>query len=144
MSEELKFSEYLYERRYSAQEKIDDAKILRRKARVACAIGAVVIFAVMIAFIMSAYDNEQVPLLFTLIAIYFVLVAMVFYVYGAIKCGSLSKFFNSVCLISGWEDMIESLDKIEAKYAEKTLHPADLEKIEKKLLKLCDEIDKKI
>ena len=144
MSENLTFSEYLYERRYGAQSKIDDAKIIRRKARVACAIGAVVFFAIMIAFVLNAYDNEKVVLLFSLIGVYLALVAIVFYMYGAIKCKSLARFFNSVMLITRWEDMIETLDRIEAKYAEKTLHPADLEKIEKKLVKLCDEIDKKI
>jgi len=40
--------------------------------------------------------------------------------------------------------MIETIDKVEMKYAEKTLHPADLEKMEKRLVKLCDEIDKRI
>ena len=144
MSENMTFSEYLYERRYEAQNKIDDAKIVRRKARVACAIGAVVLFAIMIAFILNAYDNEKVVLLFSLIGVYLFLVAVVFYAYGAIKCKSLAKFFNSVMLITRWEDMIETLDKIEAKYAEKTLHHADLDKIEKKLVKLCDEIYKKI
>lgn len=144
MSEEISFSDYLYERRYNAQSKIDDAKIVRRKARVACAIGAVVLFAVMVAFILGAYDNEQVVLFFALVALYLVLTATVFYCYGAIKIGSFSKFFNSVRLISRWEDMIEYMDKIEAKYAEKTLHPSDLEKMEKRLIKLCDEIDKKM
>ncbi len=144
MSEQLSFSEYLYERRYNAQSKIDDARALKRKATVASAIGAVVIFAVMIAFIIGAYDREQVVLLFSLIAAYALLVVAVFYGYGAIKLRSLGKFFHAVRLISKWEDMIELTDRIEAKYAEKSLHPADLEKMEKRLIKLCDEIDNKM
>ncbi len=144
MSEEMKFNEYLYERRYSAQSKIDDAKVIRRRARVACAIGAVAIFAVMIAFIMSAYDNEQVPLFFALVAVYLMATAAVYYIYGAVQSRSLSKFFHSVRLISRWEDLLEYIDKVEAKYAEKTIHPADLEKTEKKLVRLCDEIDKRL
>ena len=144
MSEQLDFSQYLYERRYNAQSKIDDAKILKRKAMVAAAIGVVVIFAVMAAFLVGAYDREQVVLFFALAALYVLLVVAVFYGYGAVKLKSLSKFFHSVRLISKWEDMIEMTDRIEAKYAEKSLHPADLEKMEKRLIKLCDEIDKKM
>ncbi len=144
MSEQLNFAEYLYERRYNAQSKIDDAKLAKRKALVAGAIGAVVIFAVMIAFIMGAYDREQVALFFALVALYVVLVVAVFYVYGAIRLKSFSKFYHSVRLISKWESMIEYIDRIEAKYAEKSLHPADLEKMEKRLIKLCDEIDSKM
>lgn len=144
MSEQLSFSEYLYERRYNAQSKIDEAKVTKRKAMVAGAIGAVVIFAIMAAFILGAYDREQVVLFFVLVALYFVLVAAVFYIYGALQYKSPGKFFHSVRLISKWEDMIEAIDKVELKYAEKTLHPADLEKMEKRLVKLCDEIDKRI
>lgn len=144
MSEQLDFSQYLYERRYNAQSKIDDAKILKRKAIIAAAIGAVAIFAVMIAFIIGAYDREQVALFFCLVALYVLLVVAVFYGYGTIQLKSFSKFFHSVRLISKWESIIEMTDKIEAKYAEKTLHPADLEKMEKRLVKLCDEIDNKM
>jgi len=67
MSEQLDFSQYLYERRYNAQSKIDEAKIIKRKAMVAGAIGAVVIFAVMVAFILGAYDREQVALFLPLL-----------------------------------------------------------------------------
>ncbi len=144
MSEQKSFSEYLYERRYNAQSKIDDARQTKRKALVAGAIGAVVLFAVMIAFIIGAYDREQVVLFFALVALYVALVVCVFYIYGAIIYKSLPKFFHSVRLISKWEDMVEYIDRIEAKYAEKSLHPADLEKMEKRLIKLCDNIDSKI
>ena len=144
MSEQIGFSEYLYERRYNAQSKIDEAKVTKRRSLVAGAIGAVVIFAIMVAFILGAYDREQVVLFFSLVALYFILVAAVFYIYGALQYKSLSKFFHCVRLISKWEDMIETIDKVEMKYAEKTLHPADLEKMEKRLVKLCDEIDKRI
>ena len=132
MSEQLDFSQYLYERRYNAQNKIDEAKIIKRKAMVAGAIGAVVIFAVMVAFILGAYDREQVALFFALVVLYFALVVATFYIYGAIQ------------LKSKWEDVIDAMDKIEAKYAEKTLHPADLEKMEKRIVKICDEIDNKM
>ena len=98
----------------------------------------------MIAFILGAYDNQQVVLLFCLIGLYFVLTAAVYYCFGAYKMGSFVKFFNAVILISRWEDMIEYMDRIEAKYAEKTLHPSDLKKMENRLIKLCDEIDNKI
>lgn len=144
MSEQLDFSQYLYERRYNAQSKIDEAKALKRKAIVAAAIGAAVIFAVMAAFIVGAYDREQVALFFALVALYVLLVVSVFYGYGAVQLKSFGKFFHSVRLISKWEDMIEMTDRIEAKYAEKSLHPADLEKMEKRLVKLCDEIDNKM
>ena len=118
MSEQLDFSQYLYERRYNAQNKIDEAKIIKRKAMVAGAIGAVVIFAVMVAFILGAYDREQVALFFALVVLYFALVVATFYIYGAIQLKSIGKFYHSVRLISKWEDVIEAMDKIEAKYAE--------------------------
>lgn len=144
MAEQKSFSEYLYERRYNAQSKIDDAKLIKRKAIVAGALGAVVLFAAMVAFMIGAYDREQVGLFFALVALYALLVVCVFYIYGAVKSGSLAKFFHSVRLISKWEDMVEYIDRIEAKYAEKSLHPADLDKMEKRLIKLCDDIDNKI
>ena len=144
MSEQLDFSQYLYERRYNAQSKVDEARIIKRKAMVAGAIGAVVIFAIMVAFILGAYDREQVALFFALVVLYFALVVATFYIYGAIQLKSFGKFYHSVRLISKWEDVSEAMDKIEAKYAEKTLHPADLEKMEKRLVKICDEIDNKM
>ena len=144
MSEQLDFSQYLEVRRYNAQSKIDEAKIIKRKAMVAGAIGAVVIFAVMVAFILGAYDREQVALFFALVVLYFALVVATFYIYGAIQLKSIGKFYHSVRLISKWEDVIEAMDKMEAKYAEKTLHPADLEKMEKRIVKICDEIDNKM
>ena len=131
----------MYEKRYAAQQKIDEARKLCRKARVACAIGAVVIFAIMISFILSAYDNENVVLLFVLIGIYLLAVAAVYYVYGTIKN---KNFFKMTRLISRFDDAIELFDKMEAKYAEKTLHPADREKAENRLIKICEDINENL
>ena len=131
----------MYEKRYAAQEKIDEAKKLRRKASVACAIGAVVIFAIMISFILSAYDNENVVLLFVLIAVYLIAVVAVYYVYGTVKD---RRFFKMTRYISRFEDAIELFDKMEAKYAEKTLHPADREKAENRLIRVCEDINENL
>ncbi len=141
MNEEKSRSEIMYEKRYDAQDKIDEAKKLRRKARVACAIGAVVLFAIMISFIMSAYDNENVPLFFVLVCVYLAAVVAVYYVYGTTKN---KKFYLMTHYIVRFEDAIEAFDKMEAKYAEKTLHPADREKVENKLMKVCDDINTKL
>lgn len=127
----------MYEKRYAAQEKIDEAKKLRRKARVACAIGAVAIFAVMISFIIGAYDRENIVLLAVLVAVYFAAVVAVYYVYGTVKN---KKFFKMTRYITRFEDAIELFDRMEAKYAEKTLYPADREKAENRLIKVCEEI----
>lgn len=131
----------MYEKRYAAQSKIDEAKKLRRKAWVACAIGAVVLFAIMITFIMSAYDNEQVALLFALIAVYVLGIVAVYYIYGTIKN---KNFFKMTRYIVRFYDAIEAFDKMEVKYAEKTLHPADREKVENRLMKVCDEINENL
>ncbi len=137
MAEEQSKAFEMYEKRYAAQEKIDEAKKLRRKARVACAIGAVAVFAIMISFIIGAYDSENVVLLAILVVVYFAAVAAVYYVYGTVKN---KKFLKMTRYITRFEDAIELFDKMEAKYAEKTLYPADREKAENRLLKVCEEI----
>lgn len=131
----------LHEKRSSAQDKVREAKTLRRKALVAAAIGAVALFAVMGAFIIAAYDSQNVILLAILLAAYVLGIILVFYVYGAVKCRSLKYFSRSMRYIIKLEEMLEDMDKVEEKYAERTIRLSDMDEFEKKFLSICDKIN---
>ncbi|MBQ8475124.1 MAG: hypothetical protein IJ499_05635 [Clostridia bacterium] len=142
--EEIRGDLLMHEKRSAAQEKVNRAKVLRRKALVAAAIGVVALFAVMGVFIFSAYDSQNVLLLAVLLAVYVLGVIAVFYIYGWIKCGSLKYFWRSMRYIVKLEEALEDMDKIEEKYAERTIRLSDMDEFEKKFLSLCDKINEEL
>lgn len=142
--DEVRADILLHEKRSSAQEKVNNAKKLRRKCIVAAAIGAVALFAVMGAFIIAAYDSQNVILLAILLAAYVLGIILVFYVYGAVKCGSFKYFCRSMRYIIKLEEMLEDMDKVEEKYAERTIRLSDMDEFEKKFLNLCDRINEEL
>ena len=42
------------------------------------------------------------------------------------------------------EEMLEDMDKVEEKYAERTIRLSDMDEFEKKFLNLCDRINKEL
>ncbi len=130
----------VYEKRYKAEEVLGGVKKWKRAALVSAAIGAVVLFCVMIAFIIRAYDAENVSLMAVLIGAYLVGVGAVYFVGGTVKAGSAARFVRGCGLLRAWSWAVSDFEQITDKSAEKTAMPGDVEKYEEKLVSLADKI----
>lgn len=134
-SEEQKSKDLIiHEKRYRANEVLDVIKVWRRKATVICAISAVVLFAVLISFIIAAYDAQNIILMAALVAAYFVLVILSYNIGGAVIAKSYSAFRGAKKLAKKWEYALLDFEAMEDKVAERTAMPGDMEKCEAKLI----------
>ena len=134
-SEEQKSKDLIiHEKRYRANEILETVKAWKRKATVVCAISAVVFFAVLISFILAAYDAQNVILMASLIALYFVLVILSYYIGGAVISKSFAAFSGAKKLAKKWDYALLDFEAMEDKVAERTAMPGDMEKSESKLI----------
>ncbi len=138
-SEEQKTRDVIiHEKRYRANEILEIIKAWRRRATVVGAISAVAAFAVLISFILGAYDAQNIALMAALIALYFAVVLVSYNVGGALMAKSYAAFRGALKLGRKWDDAILDFEAMEDKVAERTAMPGDMEKAEDKLLSVAD------
>lgn len=134
-SEEQKSQDIIiHEKRYRANEILEIIKVWKRKAAVICAVSAVVFFAVLISFILAAYDAQNLILTASLIAAYFLLVILSYNIGGAVTSGGFGAFRNAKKLAKKWDYALLDFEAMEDKVAERTAMPGDMEKCESKLI----------
>lgn len=138
--EEMTKDMILHEKRYRAKEILETVKAWKRKAVVTTAICAAVLFAVLISFIMGAYDAQNILLMVALIAAYFVLLLISYYIAGSAFAHGFSAFSKGTKLLSRWNDAVADFEAMEEKVAERTAMPGAMEKCEIKLINVADDI----
>ncbi len=128
----------IHEKRYRANEVLEIIKAWRQRALVVGAVSAVAAFAVLISFIIGAYDAQNIILMAALIVLYFVIILVSYNVGGSLIAKSFKAFRDARKLFRKWNDALLDFEAMEDKVAERTAMPGDMEKAEDKLISVAD------
>lgn len=139
--EEMSEDILIYEKKYSARQRLAVFEKKQKRCRIICAAAYVVSFAAAAKFMLWAYDSERVALLFLLLGAWVLFGALVYAAAGSISCRSMGRFLLWSRLASGFKSAQQFMHKTEERFAEGTVYDDDVIKAEEKLTSLADRIN---
>lgn len=134
-SEEEKTRDILmYETKAEAGEIREKYKKTNKLANTVTLITAIVVLIAGFPLFYSAYGNESIVLMLTVVVVALLLIIGARFIMGAILSHSLSTFLKWGSLSAAWEAARKDMHAIEEKFAEDRAFENDIIKAEKKLM----------